>query len=397
MGGRGGKRDGRADAADGRPALMSWLQGLAGAASVLVVLALLFVPAAAQLALDYFQQYTGDKRTALLSPRAPATHPQVAMVTITEETLQGYKSVSPVDRGLLARIVAALDAAGAKAIGLDILFLRPTEAAPDEALIQALRSARTEVVLGALDERGDLLAGQRAFQADFLARAGRSVGYLNLRHDKDLVVRSSAPPHAGSAYPRSFARQLAAAGGSDQPDRASPISWLLPPARPGEAGFVTIPAHRLLAGDPELARQLGGKIVLVGGDFPNRDRHRTPLAPDKDEDFSGLFIHAQITAAKLEPQRTIWQLDAARERMLLMALAIVGFAIGWRMWDSDIVNLIGWTFATAALIAADAAAFVYAHLLLPFTLALLAWFLGVTAGRFLRGFSEHVLARRDSP
>src|SRR5215813_6327060 len=72
-----------------------------------------------------FEHYLGDVRTALLSDQLPSQHPKVAIVAITDGTLEGYKTILPVDRHLLARVVDALDAAGAKVIGLDFLFAAP--------------------------------------------------------------------------------------------------------------------------------------------------------------------------------------------------------------------------------------------------------------------------------
>ena len=76
-----------------------------------------------------FEHYMGDVRTAFLSDQLPSQHPHVAIVAITDDTLAGYKTLLPVDRHLLARLVDALDAAGAKVIGLDFLFAVP---APDD-------------------------------------------------------------------------------------------------------------------------------------------------------------------------------------------------------------------------------------------------------------------------
>ena len=68
-----------------------------------------------------FEHMLGDVRTAYLSDRLPSQHPHVAVVSITDETLKDNKVRQPIDRGLLARLVDAVDAAGAKVIGIDIL------------------------------------------------------------------------------------------------------------------------------------------------------------------------------------------------------------------------------------------------------------------------------------
>jgi CHASE2 domain-containing sensor protein len=168
-----------------------------------------------------FEHYMGDVRTAFLSDQLASQHPQVAIVAITDDTLAGYKTFLPVDRHLLARLVDALDAAGAKAIGLDFLFAAP---APDDnelLLIDAIRRARAKVVLAAADERVGLTQAQREKQQAFLREVGRPAGYANLATERDSVVRFMAQPYTdgAAAYPKSFAAQLAESAG------AAPAPW----------------------------------------------------------------------------------------------------------------------------------------------------------------------------
>ena len=66
-----------------------------------------------------------DWRTGVLSDRLPSQHPRVAIVGINDQALSEFKTRIPIDRGLLAKVIDAVDAAGAKVIGIDILFLRP--------------------------------------------------------------------------------------------------------------------------------------------------------------------------------------------------------------------------------------------------------------------------------
>jgi adenylate cyclase len=355
------------------------------------LVALLFVPAFAPWVLR-FEHWTADWRTAYLSERPATQHPRVALVVINDETLREYPS-SPVDRGLLSRIVSAIDTAGARAIGLDILFLKKTEDAKDQALAETLRTAKAQVVLGAVDESWTLEPFQRQFQTSFLDAAGRSVGYLNLKHERDDVVRYAAPPYPGSTYAKSFARLLAAADGPDQPDDGRAIPWLLPPAD-GSTNFLTIPAQDLLAAGPQVRSQLKDRIVIIGGYFPLRDQTRTPLSLATKTTMPGVAVHAQIVAGLLEPRRAISELGPMATNALMMVLGIAGFLLGWMLWQSAIVDLIGWSFATAVLVAIDALLFMQARILLPFTLALLAWFLGVTAGRSLRVLKERFMRRR---
>lgn len=379
------------DGANSLASLMPLLRGVLGAGSLAALIALLFLPAFAPWVLR-FEHWTADWRTAYLSEQARTQHARIAFVSITDETLRNYAS-SPVDRGLLARIVQAIDAAGASAIGLDILFLKATEPAKDQALVDAVRAARAVVVLGVADDRVPLEGFQRDFQQEYLARLGRPAGYLNLRHERDDVVRYSALPSQSGVHTRSFPRLLAAAVGVDSNDTGRAIPWLVP-SGDSPSPFLTIPAQNVLA-DPTIAASLKDRIVIVGGDFPLRDRHRTPLTLLKGEDMAGAIIHAQVLAGMLDKARGLNELEPITVRVLLVLLGAAGFALGWLLFASSIVHLIGWSFATAVLVAIDAFLFVQVRLLLPFTLALLAWFLGVTAGRSLRVLGEKFMKRRD--
>lgn len=351
-----------------------------GVAALLVLGALLFVPSFAPYLLRA-EHWTADWRTAMLATRPEGQDPRIAVVTIDDDTLKDYTS-SPIDRGLLARIVTAIDQAGAKAIGLDILFLKKTDAEKDAALLNAISSAKANVVLGALDSRGELHDFQREFQTAYLKQAGRPAGYLNLHHDRDDVVRFMSPPATGQEYAKSFAHALAEAGGaSGFSDDGRPIPWLGKSAS-GREPFQTVKAQDVLS-DAAVAASLNGRLVLVGGDFPFRDRHRVPLTVRDGYELSGVFIHAQILAAILDPARAVFELNPLQARGVLVVVALFGFAIGWRLWRSNSVNYLGAGFATVLLVGIDALCYKELHILLPFTLALVAWVAGLTAGRTL--------------
>lgn len=369
-----------------------YLRLFTGVGALMLIAALLWIPSFAPYLLR-FEHWTADWRTAYLAD-VPATQSStVALVLIDDDTLKDYAS-SPIDRGLLARIIQAIDGAGARAIGIDVYFLKHTEPAKDATLVDAIRGAKANIVLGAIDERGQLQPFQRDFQRDFLARLGRPVGYLNLHHDRDDVVRFTSTPAPDTAFPKSFARLLAeTAAPVYETDGGRPISWLARPAD-GTAAFASVRAHDLLA-DPAKGAVLKGRIVLIGGDFPNRDRHRIPLTVRDGETPAGVFIHAHIIAGLLEPGRAVSELGPLQVRAVLIIVAAVGFAVGWSLWRSSIVNSLGAGTATALLIAVDAAFFKGMRVLLPFTLALVAWVAGLTAGRFLR-FSVPP-SRRNEP
>src|SRR5262245_44608495 len=158
-----------------------------------------------------FEHYMGDVRTTLLSDQLPSQHPSVAIVAITDDTLAGYRAYLPVDRDLLARVVEAVDGAGAKAVGLDFLFTSPATDGSDVLLIDAIRRARAKIVLAAADERTGLTEAQRDKQQAFFREAERPAGYSNLATERDSVVRFMAQPYADAkpAFAKSFPAQLA--------------------------------------------------------------------------------------------------------------------------------------------------------------------------------------------
>lgn len=369
----------------------------AGLAFLLAIGALLFAPRFWPV-LTRLDHWTADWRTAYLTPRPATQNPHIAVVAITDETLKNYVS-SPIDRDLLARLVEAVDKAGAKAIGLDILFLKQTEPDKDERLLQAIRSAKAQVIMGALDERGALLPFQREFQTAFLTKAGRPAGYLNERHENDDVVRYTASSKPGSAYPKSFARLLAEAQGvNNASDAGRPIAWLLPPLD-GKSALLAIAGEKLL--DATAAGEvaaLKGRVVLIGGIFPFRDRHRVPISVRTGETMPGVMIHATVAAQLIDPRFDVAEISPRSVQILLGVLALLGFSMGLALWRNLSVAFLGHGFAVAVLLAADAVCFSQLRLLLPFTLAVAALVSGLTAGRLLGAFglSEAIFGRRSS-
>lgn len=373
----------------GRQRRVSWFKLIIATACLAGIAALLFAPAFAPWVLR-FEHWTADWRTAYLSDRAQAPNPKIAVVIVNDETLKDLPS-SPIDRGLLAKLVTAIKLAGAQSIGLDILFLKKTDDAKDQTLIETLKSS--PVVLGALDERGDLQPFQRQYQSSFLSSTARPVGYLNLRIERDAVVRYAAQPFGGSSYPKSFARMLAETSKVSPADNGEPIPWMLDPGD-GQHAIVSVTAQDILEKPEDAVAKLKGRIVLVGGDFQNRDRHRVPLSVRDGEEMTGVMIHAHTLAGLLDPKIAVQELGAERARWFLLSLGGVGFLLGWLLWQSNKVGFVRWTLATAILIGLDAVVFKTFHLLLPFTLALIVWFASVTAGRALHLFKTSLAVSR---
>jgi len=98
----------------------------------------------------------------------------------------------------------------------------------------------------------------------------------------DQVVRNDGQAgRVSRSHPESFAEQLAQKAGSYPKPKSEYISWLLQPIDHTET-FFTLSAEQVLGktGGPALPLKdlLGDRIVLIGGNFPDRDQHLIPLS-----------------------------------------------------------------------------------------------------------------------
>ena len=363
--------------------------------SVLALIGLTWI-AASVVAVDYgskhswlfwLEHWTGDWRTMLFSDRPKGQHPKVAVVKVTEETLEKYPYRAPVDRGLVARLVTAIDQAGPQAIAIDFLFLKSTEPEKDEQLVRAIEGAKSRVVLAVGDKRVELTDAQRKYQAETLSRTGAEPGFANLLTGSDHIVRFIAPP-VDKDFPRSFAVAAAKpnAKAADGPRR---IAWLLRPDD-GNERFLEIPAHLLAApeGEPPpptagaLSQLLRGKVVFIGADLIGIDRHLTPLASWEDDDeMAGVLIHAQV-AAQLLDERRVRRVANDVLWVVYGLLATIGFLIGMRYGSVGYSLYFGTT--TLILAATDIALFIGIRQFLPFGACMAALVMGLVGGISIR-------------
>jgi CHASE2 domain-containing sensor protein len=334
-----------------------------------------------------FEHALADLRTSLFSDQRPSQHPGVAVVFITDETLKDHKTLLPVDRALLAKLVDAVDAAGARAIGLDFLFYRTAPVDNEETLIDSLRRARAKIVLAAADERLNLNEQQVARQAAFIAATGRPAGYVNLAVERDWVVRFKAKPAGPNpAFPKSFAGLLAESAGAPPAEPRGRIAWLKEP-EDGTEAFLRVPAETLLgpadAPAAQFAREgLKDKVVIIGGLFADMDQHLTPLSALSNEKMPGAVIHAHMVAEQLDGRRVRqFEVDTFAARLELAALAAVGFLVGWR-YHMKRQGLLTGSLATVTIVAFDTIVFWGLRIVLPFVLALMAWFIGEWTGHY---------------
>jgi adenylate cyclase len=332
------------------------------------------------------EHWTADWRTALLSDRITTPHDKIALVTFNSDSLAG-RPTQPVPRDLHAGIIRLVDNAGARAIGLDFYFVQPTDPDKDRDFLDAIRKAKSPVIVGAVNESAEQFKDyQLDYQRRFVLESERQAGYINLRHDRDDVVRYTSPPVAKTLYPESFASLLAQAAGITLRPSLAPqrIAWLWG-AQSNPQPFLTIPARDLLGNDSrarELQSQLKNKIVLTGIDLPYTDPHRTPLSIWTGEPMLGIAVHAQILAQLLDGRR-FSEFTASGSQLFLLIFALFGATLGWCFWRRR-VNFLSIGVATAFLVAIDALLFSWLRFILPFTLALYVWFVSVTAGHHFR-------------
>lgn len=357
----------------------SWYSFVVFLGSVVALLALFLVPAVAPTLLRA-EHWAADWRTAFLSDRLPTTHKSLAIVSITEDSLEGYPYILPINRGFMAELVTAIKDAGARAVALDFYFVRDTEKDPDDKLKKALADARGKIILGAYELPRKKT--QLEYQYKFIDEVGANAGFIDLLPDQDHVIRYRTVARPGTRYRESLSELMSKPFGwtGSPPER---IAWLLPP-RDGKPTFLRIEARQLLAASPEeRVKLLGGRVVLVGGELFTLDRHWTPLSLRTGIGMRGVEVHAQMAAELIDGNRSYSELTPERARIFLASLAVLGIVLGLGFRGRKF-DFLDWRGVSLAVIALDLVLFRFWHIILPFTLAAVAWICGVTAGTQFR-------------
>jgi CHASE2 domain-containing sensor protein len=338
-------------------------------------------------------QFTYDWRTYIFAKERPRD--DIAVILINEQSLRGYPYISPVDRGLLAVLVRFVDSASPKAIGLDVIFDRPTEPLKDDALADTLREAKAPIYLGAIDDRATQDASGLDYQEKFIAKTNRPAGHILFGSEQDKLslpdqaVRYMLPASHNPPSRPALARLLADFDGKQPEPSSRWIFWRRFESAAGTVLFPVfpVPAHRDDAGRlsvegsilPESWREaFSGKIVLIGGGFSDRDRHLTPLSVASGKRVNGVEIHAQILA-QLRDHLSIHEMLSWQHFLVVVAVTGMGFfaAQRWTLrgggWVSSVI-------AFVAIVAAGALLFWVAQILLPSATLFLAWAAGLFAG-----------------
>ncbi|TAN46729.1 MAG: CHASE2 domain-containing protein, partial [Rhodospirillales bacterium] len=308
-------------------------------------------------ALRMAENWVSDLTRATLAP-APPFSPNIALVTITEETLATFPYRSPVNRNMLAEAVDKIAQSGAKGLAFDILFDQPTEAAADERLYIALRRAaqRMPVVVAFAGDGDNLTAAQAEFLAAFTD--GLDLGVVNLPADPDDgVVRwffqGKDVPGIG-VLPGLPAALAGRARGTFAPMQAGtePLAY----AR----GLTEVPSYPLHTISLLPPAWLKDKFLLVGSDLPHSDLHRTPLPAmlgQRNGLIPGVAIHAHALNQSLSGIRLHetppWMVAPIGLLLALLSAIAFGLKIGMVKRAGLGVGILGGYAGLVSLLAAQ--------------------------------------------
>ncbi|MFY7779519.1 MAG: CHASE2 domain-containing protein, partial [Tagaea sp.] len=133
------------------------------------------------------ERWTVDFRIANLSPPEPQ-HPEIVLAAITEETLAQFPYRSPVDREFLAKTLRTLEAKGAKALLIDVLFDQETEPEKDDMLRETLAALRIPFAISYSDSPLYVTEEQLEYLNDFVKPEWR--GLADIEPDiRDGIIR----------------------------------------------------------------------------------------------------------------------------------------------------------------------------------------------------------------
>lgn len=282
---------------------LAWLAPSSTAVLVLVVLLSLIVNAAgwAIPISREIEQSLFDIRQSAFVPNVKLDE-RIAMVVYDEQTASQTGKRQPLDRKTIAYALENIDKMGAKAIGIDLLFL--TETNDDAILVQTLNQMKTRTVImssGApLDddffvESLDLLQPiTTAIENDNVEKASSA-----LAMDRDRVVRNW--PSRNDTLPR-FVDQLAS-DHSPAVNNPGPIRF----SKAQAEDFPVFESYSIeIFANPEFASLLGkslkGRYIIIGSDLIDIDRFETsisgldPLQPT----MTGTEIQAHMLSQKLD-------------------------------------------------------------------------------------------------
>ena len=281
----------------------------------------------------FIENLTYDMRIGLMAPPAQSDFVIIKMDDAAEKAMMDASPchcVSPINKVWLGQLIAALDAKGVKAIGVDYLldtWASPQEFQDFEAAIANTRAPIVVVVDPAYRPGVDFPVSKRLRYSD--ARALVHVDY-------DDVIRRYDPLPGKS---RALAAEVIAAIGGKPPTKAFAIRYRQPyPGAEAENAGAISPSYSAAFAPFLPDTLLKGKIAMIGSvsrsahadsDTVKEDMHATPLRYTKGhtDGTPGVEVHMHALSQMLagDAIRTPGQLWAAA---IVFAAALGGAVFG---------------------------------------------------------------------
>lgn len=287
------------------------------------------------------EQVAHDAARYLLAKRQP-NDPGILLLLYTDAVARDTGRTNPVDRAMLAKAVRATEAAGAKAIGIDMVFTQET---PDQsALIEALRGARIPVFLAFADPERDKAVywdatvdnEARQYQDWFWRQlASRRVSKASpVVGSDDSGIARQWPEIASDGNPP-LALAVAGRDGAYRAYRGGIAYTRMTAEAAAESGqeaargmFPALDVN--LLADPAFASAFSdlvrGRYVLIGADTFNSDQFVTPITRlSNAPTVPGVVVHAQMLRQALDG-RFPAPLNPWVLAVIALALALFGSA-----------------------------------------------------------------------
>lgn len=316
------------------------------------------------------ENHFADLRISLLTLPRPQS-PDIAVVLINEDTLATLPYRSPLDRALIADLLVKLDDLSVAAIGLNVVFDRPTEIEKDEYLYNTFRNIDIPLIVSALSNSVESSPQRYRYSEEYLQGLQTGLSYVYRDHLDQTVRFAQIRHNGGSSVQLGFAAAIADAVGVELPDnerlridfRAGPDSNTTP--------FPVYQAHNLSDIPDEV---LKGRIVIIGSDLGSISRHRTPLSilhTSSKSYLPGSLIEAH-TLSQLMEGRRIKSVSSDQFLWLLIAASVLGVLIslsplGWMLKVTSAVLVLPAAWLSSLII------YIYDGLLLPTVAMTLAY------------------------
>ena len=246
----------------------------------------------------------------------------VVVLLITENTLAKLPYRSPVDRAYLATVLDMLRLAGAKSVGVDILFDQSTEHGKDATLRKAFDTMSDKLVIASASVDDGLSEEQVFFQRQYLEGLTQATVLL-AKSGVDGVVRHA---FSGNVLNGVTTHNLARTMTSDLGDiTTGSLDRIFYQSDKNGApyNFNVYPAESVTLLPDEWIKD---KYVLIGMDVPGMDQFRTPYVTrlgEAEGTMPGVMIHANMVSQILSSVK-ITEISKLNHTILLVIAALLG-------------------------------------------------------------------------